>query len=109
MSPKSIRDEKSPWNLYPRWFETFLSSWILFQGNLMIGSQILDKGWGRKITNIYESYYLYIKYFPANSLAALMWRWYLNSEQAALQLVVESSGRCEIGQREISRIKFTRV
>ena len=28
--PKPIRGEKSPRNIYPRWFETFLSSWILF-------------------------------------------------------------------------------
>ena len=100
---------KSPWNLYPRWFETFLSSWILFQGNLMIGSRILDKGWGRRITNIYESCYLHIKCFPTNSLAALMWRWYMNSEQTTLQLIVESSGRCEMGQGEAPRTKFTCV
>ena len=28
--PKPIRGEKSPRNIYPRWFETFLSSWIQF-------------------------------------------------------------------------------
>ena len=27
--PKPIRGEKLPWNIYPRWFETFLTSWIL--------------------------------------------------------------------------------
>ena len=64
-----------------------------FKGTLWQESRILDKGWGRRITNIYKSCYLHIKCFLANSLAALMWRWYLNSEQAALQLVVESSGR----------------
>ena len=106
MSPKSIRGEMSPQNLYLRWFETFLSSWILSQGNLMMNSWILDKGWGRRITNIYENCYLYIKCSPANSLTALMWRWYLNSEQAALQLVVESSGRCEMGQGEAPITKF---
>ena len=59
---------------------------------------MLDKGWERRITNICKNCYLHIKCFPANSLAALMWRWYLNSKQAALQLVVEGSGRCEMGQ-----------
>ena len=67
----------------------------------MTESWTLDKGWGRRITNIYESCYLHIKCFPANSLAALMWRWYLNSERAALQLVVESSGRCEMGRKKL--------
>ena len=33
----------------------------------------------------------------------------MNSEQAALQLKVESSGRCEMGQGEAPRTKFTRV
>ena len=61
------------------------------------GGQILDKEQGQRITNIYKSCYLHIKYYPANSLAALMWRWYLNSKQAALQLVVEGLGRCEMG------------
>ena len=28
--PKPIRGEKSPRNIYPRWFETVLASWILF-------------------------------------------------------------------------------
>ena len=28
--PKPIRGEKSHRDIYPRWFETFLSSWILF-------------------------------------------------------------------------------
>ena len=109
MSPKSIWGEKSPRNPYPRWFETFLSSWILIEEKFMTGSWILDKEWGRRITNIYENCYFHIKYFPANSLAALMWRWYLNSEQAALQLVVESSGKCEMGQGEAPKTKFTRV
>ena len=54
------------------------------KGTLWQGDRILDKGWGRRITNIYKSCYLHIKCFPANSLAALMWRWYLNSERAAL-------------------------
>ena len=53
----------------------------------------MNKGWGRRITNICKSCYLYIKCFPTNSLAALMWRWCLNSKQAALQLVVEGSRR----------------
>ena len=48
-------------------------------------------------TNIYKNCYLNIKCFLTNSLTTLMWRWYLNSEQAALQLVVENSWRCEIG------------
>ena len=95
--------------IYPRWFETFLSSWILFQGNLMTGSRILDKGWGRRITKIFKNCYLHIKCSPANSLAALMWRWYLNSKQAVLHLLVEGSGRCEMEQGEASRKKFTHV
>ena len=109
MSLKSIRGEKSPRNHYPKWFETFLSSWILFQGNLMTGSQILDKGWGRRITNIVKNCYLHIKCPIAKSLAALMWKWYLNNKQAALQLVVEGSGSYEMGQGEAPRKKFTRV
>ena len=28
--PKPIRGEKSPRNIYPRWFETVLAFWILF-------------------------------------------------------------------------------
>ena len=32
--PKLIRGERSSRNIYPRWFETFLSSWILFKGTL---------------------------------------------------------------------------
>ena len=28
--PKPVRGEKLPRNIYPRWFETFLTSWILF-------------------------------------------------------------------------------
>ena len=95
--PKPIWGEKSPRNIYPRWFETSLASWILFYENLVTRGQILDKGWGRMITNICKSCYLHIKCFSANSLAALIWRRYLNSEQAALQLVVEGSGRCEMG------------
>ena len=31
-----------------------------------------------------KSCYLHIKCFPANSLAALMWRWYLNSKTSSL-------------------------
>ena len=73
----------------------------------MTGSRTLDKGWGRRITNIYESCYLHIKCFPTNSLAALMWRWYLNSERAALQLWVESSRKCEMGQEEAPETKYT--
>ena len=65
------------------------------------GGQILDKGWEWRITNICKNCYLHIKCFPANSLAAVMWRWYLNSKQAALQLVVEGSGRCEMGHGEV--------
>ena len=53
---------------------------------------------GRRKTNIYASCYLHNKCCPANSLATLMWRWYLNSERAALQLVVESAERYEMRQ-----------
>ena len=55
-----------------------------FKGTLWQGGQILDKGWERRITNICKSCYLHIKCFPANSLAALMWRWYMNSKQSSL-------------------------
>ena len=54
-----------------------------------------------------KSCYLHIKCFLANSLAALMWRWCLNSKQAALQLVVEGSGMCEMGQGEAPKTWFT--
>ena len=76
------------------------SLWYCFKGTLWQGGQILDKGWGWRITNICKSCYLHIKCFPANFLAALMWRWYLNSEQAVLQLVVKGSGWCKMGQEE---------
>ena len=80
-----------------------------FKGTLWQEGRILDKGWGWRITNICRSYYLHIKCFSTNSLVALMWRWYLNSEQAALQLVVEGSRRCEIGQGKAPTTQFTRV
>ena len=70
---------------------------------------MLDKGWGKRIINICKSCYLHIKCFPTNSLAALMWRWCLNSKQAAIQLVVQGSGRCEMGQGETPITWFTRV
>ena len=70
---------------------------------------MLDKGWGRRITNICKNCYLHIKCFPTNSLVALMWRWCLNSKQAAIQLVVQGSGRCEMGQGEAPITWFTRV
>ena len=70
------------------------------------GGQILDKGWGRRITNICKNCYLHIKCFPANSLVTLMWRWYLNSEWAALQLVTEGLRRCEMGQGEAPITQF---
>ena len=59
-------------NICPKWFKTFLLSWILLQSGIMMGSRTLDKEWGKKITNIYENCYLHIKCFPTNSLAALM-------------------------------------
>ena len=43
----------------------------------------------KRQTNIYNHSCLLIDYPPTNSLAALMWRWYLNSKQAA-----GSSRRC---------------
>ena len=108
--PKPIRGEKSPQNICPRWLETSLSPWYtILREPYDRGGQILDKRWGRRITNICKSRYLHIKCFPANSLAALMWRWYLNNKQAALQLVVEDSGRCEMGQGEALITQFTRV
>ena len=55
-----------------------------FRGTLWQMGQILDEGWGWRITNICKSCYLHIKCFPANSLAALMWRWYMNSKQSSL-------------------------
>ena len=67
-----------------------------FKGTLWWGGQILDKGWVWRITNICKNYYLHIKCFPVNSLTVLMWKWYLNNKQAALQLVVEGLGRCEM-------------
>ena len=79
------------------------------KGTLWQGDRILDKGWERRITNICKSCYLHIKCFLVNSLATLMWMWYLNSEWVALQLVVKSSRRCEMGQGEVPRTQFTRV
>ena len=66
-----------------------------------------DKGWGWRITNISGSCYLHIKCFPTNSLASLMWRWCLNSKQATLQLIVEGSRRCEIGQKNSPQLTHT--
>ena len=52
-----------------------------FKGTIRQGEgQMLDKKWRRMMTNICKSCYLHIKCFPANSLAALMWRWCLNSK-----------------------------
>ena len=34
-----------------------------------------------------------------------MWRWCLNSKQAALQLIVEGLRRCEMGQGEAPKEK----
>ena len=100
--PKPIRGEKSPRNICLRWLETSLSFWhTVLREPYDRGGQILDKRWGRRITNICKNCYLHIKCFQVNSLAALMWRWYLNSKQAALQLVVEGSGKCEMGQEEV--------
>ena len=44
--------------------------------------------------NIYNYSCLCINYLSTNSLAALMWRWYLNSKEAAFQLPIRSSRRC---------------
>ena len=56
-----------------------------FKGTIRQGEgQMLNKGWKRRITNICKSCYLHIKCFPANSLAALMWRWCLNSKTSSL-------------------------
>ena len=106
---KPIRGEKSSQNICPRWFETSLFLGNCFKGTLWQRGQILDKGWGRRIKNICKSCYFYIKCFSANSLTALIWRWYLNSEWAALQLVTEGLRRCEMGQREAPIIQFTCV
>ena len=43
------------------------------------------------MTNIWRCCHLRIKCLPANLLAALMWRWYLNSEGTAFQLRMEDS------------------
>ena len=43
------------------------------------------------MTNIWGCCHLRIKCLPANLLAALMWRWCLNSERAAFQLRMEDS------------------
>ena len=45
----------------------------------------------RRQTNIYNNSCLRINCLLTNSLAALMWRWYLNSDEAALQLLVGGS------------------
>ena len=55
-----------------------------FNGTIQQGEgQMLNKGWRRGITNICKSCYLHIKCFPANSLAALIWRWCLNSKTSS--------------------------
>ena len=43
------------------------------------------------MTNIWRCCHLRIKCLPANLLAALMWRWYLNSEGTTFQLRMEDS------------------
>ena len=47
----------------------------------------------KRQTNIYNYSYLRINCLSTNSLAVLMWRWYLNSNEAALQLPIGSSRR----------------
>ena len=72
--------------------ETYQSLRVTSRTNLatewMRKYQIKDK----REKNKYLGYcYLRIKCCPANPLAALMWRWCLNSEHAALQLRMEGS------------------
>ena len=47
------------------------------------------------MANIWWCCHLRIKCLPANLLAALMWRWYMNSEGATFQLRMEDSGESE--------------
>ena len=47
----------------------------------------------KRQTNIYNYNCLRINCLSTNSLAALMWKWYLNSKEAALQLPIGSSRR----------------
>ena len=61
------------------------------------------------MTNIWKCCHLRIKCLPANLLAALMWRWYLNSERVAFQLRVEDSREGEgDDEKRKSNAKSTR-
>ena len=79
-------------------------------------SQVTVKGKSNRLmmeeirqTNIYHYSCLHINDFSTHPLAALMWRWYLNSKGAALQLPIGSFRRYQMGQKEILRTKPTRV
>ena len=63
----------------------------------------------KRKTNIYNNSCLRINCLLTNSLAALMWRWCLNNDEATLQLLVGGSRRCEMGQKEIPWTQPTRV
>ena len=65
----------------------------------VLRSCVTTKGGGprvrkRRQTNIYNNSCLRINCLSTNSLAALIWRWCLNSNEAALQLLVGGSRRC---------------
>ena len=78
------------------------------KGTLRQGDgQIPDKGSGWRITKIWKYCYLRIKCCPANSLAALMWRWCLNSKQAVLQLREEGLRRGEMRQGNSQHLTHT--
>ena len=78
-------DDRILGNMYPRWI------WVPYHHELTSGlrhSWEWDIGSGIRIkrqTNIFKSYDLRINYLSTNSLAALLWKWYLNSDRAALQ------------------------
>ena len=63
----------------------------------------------KRQTNIYNYSCIRINCLSTNSLAVLMWKWCLNSDQATLQLLADDSGRCWMGQEGILRIQPTRV
>ena len=64
----------------PRWLEPSyhpgFSLKLHYNGESGIGQGISKEG--QQVSS--KSCYLYIKCLPPNSLATLMWRWYLNSD-----------------------------
>ena len=102
-------------NMYPRWI------WVPYHHELTSGlrhSWEWDIGSGIRIkrqTNIFKGCNLRINCLSTNSLIVLMWKWYLNSDRAALQAtglwfqeVLDGTGRNPPNLAYMCMIEMTR-